>query len=316
MKKTVSVVIATYNGEKYLKEQLDSILSQTYPVSEIIIQDDRSTDSTPAICHRYEAKFPIIHFYENENNIGFNLNFKSAAMKASCDLVALSDQDDIWFPNKIEEEVTQIGNYDLCFSDLTRGPQLESAYRVSYEEGFTNHLFYCAMGHTMLLKKDFIRHNDYWQDYLNYDWSLLIHADLEHGATKVNKPLNWHREHDCSVSRTIQLKKEKNKSYHELSKIAPYLHGFKKYREAEKTEKFQSFYQNFYNATTSKEFKLEHKISHLLLSENSMALFKLCLICMWHRKEIGPTNKSKGIMGIIRGFFFPAIYYYHNNNFK
>lgn len=60
--KTVSIIMGTYNGAEYIREQLDSILSQTYPLKEIIIQDDGSTDDTVAICTAYAEKFPIIHF--------------------------------------------------------------------------------------------------------------------------------------------------------------------------------------------------------------------------------------------------------------
>ena len=93
--------MGTYNGEKFIREQLDSILAQTYPIKEIIIQDDGSTDGTIAICEEYAEKYPNIHFSCNEHNLGFNLNFKCAAMKATGDYVAISDQDDVWFPEKI-----------------------------------------------------------------------------------------------------------------------------------------------------------------------------------------------------------------------
>ena len=65
-KKPVSIVLCTYNGAKYLQEQLDSILAQTYPLHEIIIQDDGSTDNTWQILEEYEEKHPLIHIYHNE----------------------------------------------------------------------------------------------------------------------------------------------------------------------------------------------------------------------------------------------------------
>lgn len=57
---TVAVVMCTYNGEKYLRQQLDSILAQTYPIQELIVQDDCSTDTTLAILQEYEAKVPFM----------------------------------------------------------------------------------------------------------------------------------------------------------------------------------------------------------------------------------------------------------------
>ena len=92
---TVAVVMCTYNGEKYLRQQLDSILAQTYPIQELIVQDDCSTDATLAILQEYEAKVPFMKVIENTHNLGFNLNFKTACMRATTDLIAISDQDDV-----------------------------------------------------------------------------------------------------------------------------------------------------------------------------------------------------------------------------
>ena len=101
-KPTVSIILCTYNGARFIREQLDSIVAQTYPLLEVIIQDDGSTDDTVAICNEYAARFPYIKVRRNEHNLGFNLNFKSAAMRAQGDFVAISDQDDVWMADKIE----------------------------------------------------------------------------------------------------------------------------------------------------------------------------------------------------------------------
>ena len=73
MEELVNVLISTYNGEKYLRQQLDSILAQTYPIQELIVQDDCSTDATLAILQEYEAKVPFIQVIENTHNLGFKL---------------------------------------------------------------------------------------------------------------------------------------------------------------------------------------------------------------------------------------------------
>lgn len=113
---SVAVVMCTYNGEKFLREQLDSILDQTYPISEIIIQDDRSTDGTVALLKEYEERHPNIHVFVNEQNLGFNLNFKTACMRPTTDLIAISDQDDVWFKDKIERQVAAMGENNICCS--------------------------------------------------------------------------------------------------------------------------------------------------------------------------------------------------------
>ena len=99
---SVSVAMATYNGEKYLEEQLDSILSQTLKPSEIIVCDDQSTDGTREILDRYQQR-GLIKYFVNEKRLGFIGNFKRAVSLSSSDnYIALSDQDDIWLPGKIQ----------------------------------------------------------------------------------------------------------------------------------------------------------------------------------------------------------------------
>lgn len=107
----VSVVLCTYNGEKYLREQLDSILSQTYLIFEIIIQDDCSTDNTWSIIEEYKTLYPsLIKPFRNDHNIFWIQNYYQAILKSSGDYIALSDQDDIWAVDKIEKQVSSLVN--------------------------------------------------------------------------------------------------------------------------------------------------------------------------------------------------------------
>lgn len=168
--------MGTYNGAEYIREQLDSILSQTYPLKEIIIQDDGSTDDTVAICTAYAEKFPIIHFSRNASNLGFNQNFKSAAMKATGDFVAFSDQDDVWFPTKIEKQVAAIDNHDICFSTHLRISR-QGAYascESSVQPGGAALLRICRTYHAA--PQEFIQTSEYRLPNIMYDWSLAICA--------------------------------------------------------------------------------------------------------------------------------------------
>ena len=92
----ISIAMATYNGEKFLRYMLDSILSQTYQDIELIICDDNSSDSTCLILKEYEKNNSRIKLYFNESNLGFIKNFEKAISLCSGDYIALSDQDDIW----------------------------------------------------------------------------------------------------------------------------------------------------------------------------------------------------------------------------
>lgn len=93
----VSLVMAVYNGEKYLIEQLDSIRKQTYPIDEVILIDDVSTDNSYELIHQYIDGYKLINWklIKNENNLGYRKNFKKGLEIVDGDIIFLSDQDDL-----------------------------------------------------------------------------------------------------------------------------------------------------------------------------------------------------------------------------
>ena len=106
MKTKISVAICTYNGESFLKEQIDSILNQTLKVDEIVVCDDGSTDGTLDILEDYENRNPnVFRIFENKINLKSVKNFEQAIKKCSGDYIFLSDQDDIWATNKVEKYI-------------------------------------------------------------------------------------------------------------------------------------------------------------------------------------------------------------------
>jgi len=99
----ISIVMATYNGANFLVEQLESLANQTILPNEIIISDDNSSDCTVDLVKRFQKTSSIeIKININKENLGYSGNFNKALSLSSGDLVFLSDQDDVWFPNKIE----------------------------------------------------------------------------------------------------------------------------------------------------------------------------------------------------------------------
>ncbi len=107
----ISVAIATYNGEKFIEEQLYSILNQTQPPDEIIISDDGSTDSTREIAEKVLSgggiKFRVIR---NTGKRGVNGNFENAIKNCTGDLIFLSDQDDVWEKERIETALKMLSS--------------------------------------------------------------------------------------------------------------------------------------------------------------------------------------------------------------
>ena len=101
-RKSICVVLCTYNGEKYLCEQLESILGQTRPPEKILILDDGSHDRTVEIAEGFAKKDHRISLIKNELNLGYARNFEKGISLCETDYIALSDQDDVWFPGKLE----------------------------------------------------------------------------------------------------------------------------------------------------------------------------------------------------------------------
>ncbi len=99
---SVSIALCTCNGEAYLGDQLASFVSQTVLPDELIVCDDASTDSTVEILDRFsrEAPFPVT-IHSNEQRLGPTKNFEKAVSLCRCDVVFLSDQDDVWLPEKV-----------------------------------------------------------------------------------------------------------------------------------------------------------------------------------------------------------------------
>ena len=114
----ISVAMCTFNGQKFIEEQLVSIFNQTLKIDELVIYDDCSTDNTIDIirsfinCHQ---DFPIF-LHKNENNIGFRGNFRKAVSDCTGDYIFFSDQDDIWDPSKVEYMVTVFKQHPDCLT--------------------------------------------------------------------------------------------------------------------------------------------------------------------------------------------------------
>lgn len=123
----VSVVLASYNGEKYIEDQIKSILQQTYSPIELIIADDASTDSTVSIIRQFQSSHSCIKLFTSKCNEGYIKNFEKGMSMATGEYIALSDQDDIWEAGKLSRLVEEIGNHELIYSDSL----------LIYENGFS-----------------------------------------------------------------------------------------------------------------------------------------------------------------------------------
>ena len=168
----IDILLATYNGEKYLKELVESILNQTYKNIRLIISDDCSKDRTREILKEYAKRDSRIVIYNQEQNIGYVKNFEFLLKKVESDFYMLSDQDDVWLPQKVEKSLKKLKeeNADLVFGDLevvdkdlkTIHPSFNDLMLLSrkiqkYIKSYKlNYLYNCITGCTVLAKSKFI----------------------------------------------------------------------------------------------------------------------------------------------------------------
>jgi glycosyltransferase involved in cell wall biosynthesis len=117
----ISIALASYNGSKFLRQQLESFSKQTRPPDELVVCDDASTDDTLDILERFRAKAPFpVRIFQNPENMGLVRNFEKALSLCEGDLIFLSDQDDAWHSTKLEVvelEFARRPNIDLIIND-------------------------------------------------------------------------------------------------------------------------------------------------------------------------------------------------------
>lgn len=117
--KTVGIVMAAYNSEKFIGEQLDSILSGTYQNIHIYVRDDGSTDNTVAMIREYEEKYPLkVQLVANQTNGGLVKNFLTGVMEAKEDYIMFSDHDDVWLPQKVQITLAAMEKAEISGGEL------------------------------------------------------------------------------------------------------------------------------------------------------------------------------------------------------
>lgn len=209
-KHRISVCIATYNGEKYISEQIDSILSQLSEADEIIISDDHSTDNTLAIINGLQDK--RIKFYTNVNTKGVIGNFANAISKANGDLVFLCDQDDIWRNDKVSVLLQQFNdqNVTLVLSNALLvnkdGKSLEKSIfnKPVSESSLLKHFVKSSfLGCAMAFRKNSVpKVFPIPENVPMHDWWIgMLH--LYYGKVRyINQDLLYYRRHDNNVTST------------------------------------------------------------------------------------------------------------------
>lgn len=238
----LSVAMCTFNGEKYLSEQLDSILSQQLPVDEIVICDDGSTDKTLEIIEEFQKKNPFIKLHRNPETLDVIKNFERAINLCQNGIVILCDQDDIWFKNKSEkiknyfeinaDKKAIFHNLEL-FDEKPLGATIWDyvAFNAqNHGKNLLNHLLTIenlATGASFAFKKNKSINLDEIPEIALHDYQLALIFAMTNELGLIDETLGYYRIHDAQqigaeVTANGFIKKLTNLFYssgHDLEKV-------------------------------------------------------------------------------------------------
>lgn len=223
----VSVVLATYNGEQFLRQQLDSILAQTYSNLAIVAIDDNSSDDTIIILNDFATKHQNVKVYQNKSNLGFIKNFDKGCSLSTGDFIALCDQDDYWSNDKIEKLVNAIGNFPMIYSDsyLCRHDLQKMGKKVSdvvncmsFTDSLQQAIFCRIYGHATLFTRSLYKAASPFLTAIPHDWWLSYVATLHGGIKYLDEPLVYYRQHDANLFGVVGGKKRKHQKQNKLEK--------------------------------------------------------------------------------------------------
>lgn len=203
--------MATYNGAEYIKEQIDSILVQLSSGDELIISDDGSTDGTLSILETYAAADPRIHVLHHNRGC-YTKNFENAIRAAQGDYIFLSDQDDVWLPEKVKQII-------LCFKQTGADFLVSNAELVDGEKnsfgitafekgntrtGFIHNLLHTSyIGACMAFRREVL--NVFLPipgnpKYIAHDYWLACVSELYYHTELIREPLILYRRHGDNTS--------------------------------------------------------------------------------------------------------------------
>lgn len=313
--KTVSIVLCTYNGGKYLAQQLDTILQQSYPLFEIIVQDDGSTDDTIDIVLSYKEKYPIITLIQNVHNLGPNINFLTGIERAKGDYIALSDQDDVWDPTKIAElvhtmeqtgkavgfcrsrEFSEDGSIEVFSDERTPNYSME---RMIFGDSM-------APGHTMIIRRSFVPELSVEKyralDSGGHDEFIALMAAANESLCLCNKVLVRYRRHSTQASAGRDRSFTFRNNWFSIGVVA-----LKSYRRKKNVmEEFFTKRLQFFSALPIHNPSLNNalRLAYLFSHRSLVNYFRLTALCVRLRRKIFFTAEMPPLKLLVRSFFFP-----------
>lgn len=225
----ISIAMATYNGEQYIREQLDSLAAQTLLPYELVVCDDGSSDDTVGIVQEFAQGAPfLVSLYQNQDNLGFADNFHKAASLCSGDWIGFCDQDDVWLPNKLtlvnaliqrdraNELMLVTHSAYLSDRDLRPSGRKLPSFQRSHTVGrFGHYGFWVIPGFACVFRAELVRcfewsrrprnyfPGHYWQ---THDKWVCMLANVLGDVCCIARPLAYYRRHAGSLTGSYRAK--------------------------------------------------------------------------------------------------------------
>jgi hypothetical protein len=212
----ISIALCTYNGERFVREQVESLLAQDYANLEVVAVDDASTDGTAAILEACAARDPRLRLFRNATNLGFRLNFERAMGLCRGELIAPSDQDDVWRTDKLRLLQSSLGDAAAAYCDSELidelghplGRRLSQKFPMGRIDDPASFLFdNCVAGHALLLRQSLLERALPIPEGMFHDWWLAFVAASASGIAYCPEPLVQYRQHAASVTDIARLRR-------------------------------------------------------------------------------------------------------------
>lgn len=316
---TISVVIATYNGEKYLREQLDSVLWQTLMPDKIIVSDDGSTDGTWEILEEYQKQYPnLFQLYKNEGKHGAHSNFKHAFQYVTTDVFAPCDQDDIWLPEKLERCIAAMDeNTSLVFCQETILQEDKTETMMKHMMPTLRECVFgrVVYGHVMVCKREML---DVFalDTEITFDWGLTLYAAIHKSGKKIDYSGCVWRRHSSTVTSSYEghevLISEKIGKWSKFCRTQRMLRsGVHSDVLAKRMESIGSIIR--YYAPDKDESKMAFDMS----KQSRGSMFEACYIylrLMMKEQKFKEASLKQKIGMMAYAFCYPAMYWYDYHN--
>lgn len=304
----ISIVMCTYNGAAYLREQLDSLLAQTLPFYELVVQDDGSTDDTWPLLEAFRTAHPDrrVRLFRNPERLGYNRNFLTAIQRAEGDCIACCDQDDIWLPDKLEVLACSLGRAPLVFhnstlTDNTHRPLglLHTRPLPSLIPPLGAVLYPRAYGHQILFRRELCAVlAAFVHEEISYDYLIYTVAAARGALHYVHRPLVLWRRHETATTFNPTARK--------TGKWDGYLRALEALRLPDNRERTRRYFALLLDRVTFADPRAARAVR--LMARGSLpALLAAGRLCVRRSREAVPDANDARTRRL-RAFFLPLFF--------